>query len=489
MLKEVIPGGVLASKMDIHPEKIVLAKGTPETWPVPGDDEVVIVPLGGIGEIGMNMTFYGHKGRWIGVDAGVGFPSDEEDRERGVRATIVDPLSLEPILDRLDAFFITHAHEDHIGAIPFLWPRYLNCPIYCTPFAAGLISIKLEEHADLEDVDIRRFAVGERLTHSVFDIEAIAMTHSIPEPVALAIRACDGVIVHTGDWKMEPHPILGTDMDIRRLTEIGMNERVLAIVGDSTNAERIEGMTTEASVKRAMRHIMNEATGAVVVCCFASNIPRIHAIAEEAFASGRKVAIAGRSMVNAEAVANECGLMNALPYFLADFMHLEGLDQREKALICTGSQGEPRAILGRIARGRRNLPAFGPGDTVVISAKAIPGNEPAINECIELLRSRGVRVITGEDFVGEEKWPVHVTGHATQDEIRTLYSILKPLAVVAVHGTQEGMVEHALVASELSSVSHAIVPVAGSVIRVGAAGTKDITVQGAVPFSVGEVMD
>lgn len=470
----------------INPDKIKLARELTEMeWPVPADNEIIAVTVGGIGAIGMNMTLYGHAGRWVGVDAGVGFPDEAERLETGTRALIVDPQTLESIRDRLDGFIITHAHEDHIGAIPACWPHHLDVPIYCTPFAEGLIRLKLEEARAITDAELRTFKPGDTFPVGPFMVEAVSVTHSVPEPVAFVLHTPIGNVVHTGDWKYESSPIIGQEMDLERFRSLGAEGHVLSVLGDSTNAARTDGLTSEQSVAKAMQHIMKTASGAVIVCCFASNVPRIHAIAEAAFASGRQVAVAGRSMVNVERVANDCDLLGALPFFLADFAHLEGLDQREKALICTGSQGEENAILGRIARGRRNLPQFNQGDTVVLSSKVIPGNERAVNETIELLRQQGLTIITADNLI-DGQYPVHVTGHATGSEIRSLYDLLQPRSVVTLHGTDEGMVEHALIASEVGSVDTALIPAPGAVLRITPEGVEAL---GAIPVSIGRVMD
>lgn len=427
-------------------------------WPIPQKDELLVVTPSGVLEIGKNMTLYGHDGRWIGVDAGVGFIDGEEKERLGASdndVMVLDQQTLKPVLDRVSAFFITHAHEDHIGAIAYYWANGMTCPIYCTPFARGLISYKLEEAGLIDKVELRVFQPGDTIEIDGFSVETVLMTHSIPEPVALAISTSVGTVVHTGDWKIDNGPALGGPMDAAALARIG-EEGVLAVVSDSTNACKPGWSPSEASVATAVSAAIRDAQGAVVVACFASNVGRVAAIAKAGIAAGRKVALAGRSMQKANLVANQAGLLNNLQDFLAEPKHLHGLDEREKLLICTGTQGEPRSVLPRMAHrmGGRHFPDLEPGTTVVFSGGIIPGNEGSVAECVEALEKLGCKVLMGTDKV--DGHPLHVTGHCHAEELRHLYTLLRPRFALPVHGSSDHMVANGAIALETGVVKVAL---------------------------------
>lgn len=434
-------------------------------WPVPRDNEMLVATVGGLGQIGMNWTFYGHAGRWIGVDAGTAFP---EDRGMGVDAIVPDPRALRHILGRLDGLIVTHAHLDHIGGINHFWPRAVNCPIYATPFAAALISNRLAEGESTSHVEVRKFEQGSSFEVGPFSIRTISVTHSIPEPVALAVTTPVGTIVHTGDFKLDPTPLLGPATDLEAFREVG-DAGVMAMLCDSTNANRDLPITSEIQVREAFKHLFATRKGAVVVCCFASNVARMASAIMAADQSGRQVALAGRSMRNNEAIADELGMMGHVPKCLSEPSHLEGLDKRDMALVCTGAQGEERAALAKLAKGSWQLPKLGYGDTVVMSARVIPGNEAAVEKVLSQLRARGIDVIEARNLVAG--YPVHVSGHAGRSELKTLHGLVRPRFAIPVHGEREHLEAHAQLAIECGAQAAPIVD-EGYIMSVSQTGMK-----------------
>ena len=435
-------------------------------WPVPRDNENLIVPLGGIGRIGMNWTLYGHAGQWILVDAGIAFPDDNME---DVDAIVPDPTFLRHISDRLLGLVVTHAHEDHIGGIDRLWPGGVNCPIYATPFASTVIARRLEEVSALDDVELNTFEVGESFVIGPFAIRTVRMTHSVPEPVALAITTAAGTILHTGDWKLDPNPLIGLPTDLTALKEIG-DAGVTAMVCDSTNANRDLPITSEADVREAFIRLFRARQGTVVVSCFATNVARMASASVAASLSGRKIAFAGRSMRNSEEAANACGLLDGVPQFLAEPRHLQGLDRRETALICTGGQGEERAALARLARGE-GWPKLERGDTVVMSSRIIPGNEKAVEEVHSKLRQRGVEIVSSNTLV--DGYPVHVSGHPGQTELRTLYGLVRPRFGIPVHGEAEHLAAHAEIATSMGAIVPSL-STEGEVLSVTRDGIRNL---------------
>lgn len=405
-------------------------------FPVPGPDEVVVIPVGGVGRIGMNWTLYGHDGRWILVDAGTAFP---DDRASGVEAIVPDVAALSPLMGLIDGLVVTHGHQDHIGAIERVWTQGpLHCPIYATPFAAGLISKGLEEAGLSKQVRLKTFKPGSSFKLGRFDVQTISMTHSIPEAVAVALKTKAGTVLHTGDWKFDPEPLVGPRADLPALRKLG-DEGVMAMLCDSTNADKEAQPSSEADVRDAFRHVFSSRSGAVVVVCFGSNVARMASAAYAAAESGRKIAVAGRSMRNCEGIASDLGLMPAYARFLAEPNHLQGLGRRETALVCTGSQGEERAFISKLAAGR-GWPRLQHGDTVILSARVIPGNEEAVETLVDALKRRGVEVLDGGMRAGG--MPLHVTGHPCRDDLRTMYGLVRPSAVIPVHGTPHLLEAH-----------------------------------------------
>ncbi len=390
------------------------------------DSELVLMPLGGMGEIGMNAYAYGlgpaSRRKWILVDCGVKF-GDELDP--GIDVILPDVSYLEGEQRNLLALFLTHAHEDHLGAVSWLWPR-LRCPVYCTPFAAELLKRKLNEAGLLGEVPLRVVPLGGREKVGDFDVEYVAVTHSIPEPSALAIRTPAGTVVHSGDWKLDPTPTIPPLMDIERLKQIG-DEGVDALVSDSTNVLREGHSPSESDVAANLAQIIGEAKGRVAVTTFASHVGRITSVAQAARANGREVVIAGRAMQNTIAAAMEVGLLKEGRAF-RDQTEYGYLPPDKVVLLCTGSQGEPRAAMARIAADNHPDITLDAGDTVIFSSKTIPGNEKAVGNLLNLLAGQGVDVITSDDAL------VHTSGHPRQEEIRQFYGWLRPKLLVPMHG-------------------------------------------------------
>lgn len=430
------------------------------------------VPLGGTGEIGMNFNVYIAGSRMLAVDCGIGFGgADRPEAE----IMLPDPDWLAQRRDQLTGLVITHAHEDHLGAVAHLWPR-LRCRVYATPFAAAVLRRKLSEAGLLDDVPVSVIAPGAEFSSGPFSLRFVSVSHSVPEAQALAIRTPAGLIVHTGDWKLDPEPLIGPMTDEAAFAELG-REGVLALVCDSTNA-LVEGHSgSEGSVRRELTGLIRGIRGRVVVTCFASNVTRLESIALAARASGRVVVAAGRSLRNIEAAARECGYLKGIPPFLPEDA-ADDVPDGKLLLVVTGSQGEPRSALARIADDRHRNVALGEGDTVVFSSRVIPGNERAVGTVRDALVRRGVRLITDED-VG-----VHVSGHPARDELRQLYRLVRPRYAIPVHGEARHLAAHAVLAREegatpiLLDDGDVLRLAPGSVDVVGAAPTGRLVLDG-----------
>ena len=405
------------------------------------NDELVFLPLGGSGEIGMNLNVYGYgpedDRQWIVVDLGVTFG---DDRTPGIDLIMPDPAFLEDRRDEIIAIVLTHAHEDHIGAVAHLWPR-LRCPVYATPFTANLVKAKLIEAGIEHQVPLNIVPLGSRFSLGPFDIELVTLTHSIPEPNALAIRTPLGLVLHTGDWKIDPEPLVGDDMDVTRLKEIG-DEGVRAIVCDSTNVFSPGTSGSEADVAKSLIEVIRQCEQRVAVTTFASNVARLESIARAAEACDRHVVLVGRAMFRIVGAARDAGYLEGLPPFLTE--HDIGYLPRDKVLLlCTGSQGEPRAALARIVEDTHPNIAMSEGDTVIFSSRIIPGNESSIFDLQNKLAERGIRVITEKDHF------VHVSGHPCRDELARMYQWIRPEVAIPVHGEARHLAEHAVLAREL----------------------------------------
>jgi ribonuclease J len=398
--------------------------------------DLAFLPLGGTGEIGMNLNLYRCGGKWLAVDCGIGFGGSELPE---VDVMMPDPAFLAERRDRLVGLVITHAHEDHIGAVGWLW-RSLRCAVYATPFAAAVLRRKLAEVGLQNDVRLPVVAPGAAFDLLPFRLQFLRVAHSIPEAQALVIRTPAGIVLHTGDWKLDPDPLIGPRTDEAAFAALGA-EGVLAMVCDSTNA-MVEGHSgSEADVRRSLSALVRSLRGRVAVTCFASNIARIESVALAARDAGRTVALVGRSLRNLDAAARECGYLKHIPPFVSE-EEANDIPDDNLLILVTGSQGEPRSALARIATDTHPRIELGEGDTVVFSSRVIPGNERAIGTVQDNLVRRGVQLMTDSDHM------VHVSGHPARDELRKLYRLVKPRFSVPVHGEWRHMAAHAGLAQE-----------------------------------------
>jgi ribonuclease J len=415
------------------------------------------VPLGGAGEIGMNLNVYGYAGDWLIIDCGVTFGDDSQP---GLEVVMPDPGFIVEHRDRLLGIVATHAHEDHIGAIPYLWTQ-LRCPVWTTSFTASLLRAKLAEAGLADRVKINVVPMSGRFSIGPFDLELITLTHSIPEPNAVALRTPIGTILHTGDWKFDPDPLIGPTADVTALRKLG-EEGVLALIGDSTNALRPGSSGSEADLRRSLTDLIGRYDARVAVACFASNVARLETIARAAAVHGRDVALVGRSLWRIEKAARENGYLADLPRFLTE--DEAGYIPRDRILlICTGSQGEPRSALARIARDDHPHVVLETGDVVIFSSRIIPGNERAINRLQNALVRLGVEIVTEEDHF------VHVSGHPARDELVRMYQMVRPKIAVPVHGEARHLIAHAELASECQ-VQQPLVIQNGDVVRLTGTG-------------------
>lgn len=388
--------------------------------------ELTFTALGGLGEIGMNMALYGFKSvkkrQFLMVDCGVSFAGDDLP---GVDLVFPSIEFIEAERKNLLGIIITHAHEDHFGALAELGPR-LQAPIYMTPFAANLLEARRLNEPGAPKLNVRIIPQVGRFTIGPFDVETIPVAHSIPESMALAIRTEAGTVLHTGDWKIDETPIVGLPTDGNRLKEIG-DEGVMALICDSTNVTR-EGISpSETEVRESLRQIILGAKGRVAVTTFASNVARIRAVAEAAEEAGREVIIVGRAMDRVADVADELGMLDGLPG-LKTFERFRSLARDKCVLLLTGSQGEQRAALARVAEGEHPEISLSKGDTVIFSSRTIPGNEKSVGKIVNNLAKAGIEIITDRDAL------VHVSGHPRKDELRRMYEWVRPKIAVPAHG-------------------------------------------------------
>jgi len=398
--------------------------------------DLAFLPLGGTGEIGMNLNLYRCDGRWLAVDCGIGFGNAQYPE---AEVMVADPAFIAERRDKLVGLVITHAHEDHIGAVAWLWPL-LRCPVFATPFAAVVLRRKLGEVGLLDSVDLTVVAPGGAFALPPFSLRYLRVTHSIPEAQSLVIETPYGIVLHTGDWKLDPHPLVGPVTDEAALSALG-DRGVLAMVCDSTNA-MVEGHSgSEQDVRQSLGALIRSLSGRVAVTCFASNVARVESIALAAQDANRSVALVGRSLRNLDAAARECGYLRDVPPFLGED-DVDDVSDENLLLLVTGSQGEPRSALARIAMDTHPRVALGEGDTVVFSSRMIPGNERAIGVVQDNLVRRGVRLMTDMDHL------VHVSGHPARDELRRLYRLVRPRYAVPVHGEWRHLTAHAELARE-----------------------------------------
>ena len=397
-------------------------------------NELVFVPLGGLGEIGMNCALYGYgpvnARKWLMVDLGVGFAGEELP---GIDLLMPDLAFIEKAKKDLVGVVITHAHEDHIGALAELWPD-LGVPVYMTRFAAGLAEARRLGEPGAPKIPLKIVAHGDKVELGPFEVEFISVAHSIPESSALAIRTPAGLVVHTADWKIEPTPIIGQPTDEARFRALG-DEGVLALISDSTNVLREGESPSERDVAATLASLIGSAKGRVVVTTFASNVSRLRSAAEAGFAAGRQVCILGRAIERVVAVARECGMLDGLPPLLG-MDAFERLPRNRILALATGSQGEPRAALARIAGEDHPTAELSGGDTVIFSSRTIPGNERRWARS-SMRSRRGVEVVTDRNEL------VHVSGHPRRAEMAKMYAWVRPRIAVPAHGEPLHLTEHA----------------------------------------------
>lgn len=402
---------------------------------IPGSDDLWFLPLGGTGEIGMNLNLYGHDGRWLMVDCGVTFAGQDDP---GPRVQMADPDFIVRHADRLEALVLTHAHEDHVGAVAHLWPR-LRCPVLATAFTEAVLRRKLAERGLADQVEVQRAERTERRRIGPFDVEWMPVTHSIPEAHALVLRTAAGSVFHTGDWKLDPGPVLGPAFDGDRFRRLG-GQGIDAMVCDSTNA-RVPGHSrSEAALHASLLEVVGRARGRVVVTTFGSNVARLHTLARVGAATGRHTGLLGRSLLAMQAAARSSGNWDpALK--LVDGNELGWLPREEVLAVATGSQGDPGAALDRLASGRHPAMELEAGDTVVFSSRTIPGNEAAVTGIRQRLARLGVQL------VGDDDAAVHASGHPAREELEQMYRWIRPQLAIPTHGEPAHMAANAEVAA------------------------------------------
>ncbi len=420
----------------------------------PPEDALWLLPLGGSGEIGMNLNLYGTSGKWLMVDCGVMFP---DETMPGIEIITPDITFIAERRDDLVGVVITHGHEDHLGALERLWPD-LRCPIYASPFPAAQLRAKFAQAGLQGQAKIIEIPVGGSFEAGPFAVEMVRVTHSIPESHMIAIKTAHGTVLHTGDWKFDEDPVVGGLTDEARLKELG-KEGVLALVGDSTGAMVSVSTPSEKDVQRSLRKLFGTYKKRIVVTCFASNIARMKSIALAAHDQGRYVSLVGRSLWRNAEIAESLGYLPEYGNFLSEHEAMQA--PRDKiVMICTGCQGEPRSALSRIALFDHPAVELDSGDTVIYSSREIPGNEKAIARIQNLLLKQGIDIVTSEQAF------VHASGHAGQPDIAKLYEWVKPRLSVPVHGELRHQTEHARLARGLG-VSDVLIPSNGQILRLG----------------------
>ena len=435
-------------------------------------EKLKIIPLGGLNEIGKNMTVYEYGGEIIVVDCGMAFPGDDM---YGIDCVIPDISYLAKNHNRLRGLFITHGHEDHIGAIPYVL-KQINLPIYCTRLTAGLIKLKLQEHGLLNSTKLITVEAGQTVKAGKFQVEFIHVNHSIADSVAFAIHTRMGTIVHTGDFKIDSTPIDGEVIDLARLGELG-KEGVLALLADSTNVERPGYTLSESAVGTTFKRQFSNCNKRIIVTTFASNVHRIQQVLDAAAACGRKVAVTGRSMENIMKVSTELGYMKVPKGTLMDIHKIKNLPLNQQVIVTTGSQGEEMSALYRMAFSTHRQVDIGPGDKVIISASAIPGNEVEVGRVINELFRKGV------DVVYDKADMLHVSGHACQEELKIIHALTRPRFFIPLHGEQRMLQIHKRLAETMGMQPHNVcVADNGSVIELT---TKHMKCENTVP--AGEV--
>ena len=416
-----------------------------------------IIPLGGLGEIGKNITLYEYDGDMILVDCGISFPDEEMP---GIDTVIPDFTFVLENKDKIKGLIVTHGHEDHIGAIPYLLNNF-NVPIYATRLTIGLIEGKLKEHKLLNTAKLNTVKPGEKIDLGKFNIEFIHVNHSIPDAVSFAITCGAGTVVHTGDFKIDTTPIDDRVIDIARFAQLGQ-KGVLALLADSTNAERPGFTSSERLVGESFSTLFSKAEGhRIIVATFSSNIHRIQQIIDEAHKCKRKVAVSGRSMINVVSVASELGYLNVPEGVLVDIESIKNYQPEQLVVVTTGSQGEPLSALHRMAYSDHRQVDIIPGDMIIISATPIPGNEKLVSKVVNELMKRGANVVY------EKMYDVHVSGHACKEELKLMLSIVKPKYFIPVHGEQKHLYKHAQLAYAMGmNDDNVLIASNGNVIEV-----------------------
>lgn len=415
--------------------------------------ELLFLALGGAGEIGMNLNLYAYEDQWLMLDLGITFGDESAP---GVDVIMPDPAFIVERCDKLLGVVLTHAHEDHLGAVAHLWPQ-LRCPIFATPFAASVLRRKLTDANLVNTALITEVPLGGKFTLGPFEIELITMTHSIPEPNAVAIKTPAGTILHTGDWKIDPEPLLGEVTDEAALRKLG-DDGVLAMVCDSTNVFVPGEAGSESDVRKALTELIGQCKQRVAVTCFASNLARVESVAHAADANGRHPVLVGRALNRMVEAARENGYLASMPRTI-DEKEAAWLPRDKVLMICTGSQGENGAAMYRLAYDEHPTLHLEKGDTVVFSSRIIPGNEKSIGRLHNRLVALGVEVLTERDAF------VHVSGHPARDELTRLYQWVRPQVAIPVHGELRHLNEHAVLARAVQ-VPHAIVAPNGTLVRL-----------------------
>lgn len=427
---------------------------------LPKKNDLWFLPLGGAGEIGMNLNLFGHDGQWLMVDLGITFGNS-----LGIEIITPDPSFIVPYQKQLVGLVLTHAHEDHVGAVPYLWPL-LRCPIYATPFTAAIVRQKIADKPWKDQVKLIEVPLSGKVDIGKFGIEFITLTHSIPEPNALAITTPLGTIVHTGDWKIDPTPLVGEKTNDSRLKELG-DKGVLAMICDSTNVFTEGESGSEQTVREELIELMGEfPESRITVACFASNVARLETAALAAKHHGRKVALVGRSLFRMVQAAQYAGYLKQVPAFITDDEAMD-LPPEKVLFITTGSQGEPRAALTRIAFNQHPVVKMGKKDVVFFSSRVIPGNEKSISLLQNRLALNGVDVITAYEA------DIHVSGHPAREELKQMYRWLRPRIAIPVHGEARHLQEHGRLAED-EGIKEVIIPQNGSLIKIEPGHSKEL---------------
>lgn len=445
-----------------------------------------MIPLGGLGEIGKNMTVIEHGNDLIVIDAGVMFPEDEM---LGIDYVIPDMTFIRENRSRVRGIFLTHGHEDHIGAVPYLLQE-VNVPVYGTRLTLGLLEGKLEEHGLLRSTETRCISAGDRVRVGDMTVDFIHVNHSIPDVVALAVHTRAGILVYVSDFKLDQTPIDGKVMDIHKFAELG-KQGVLLLMSDSTNAERPGFTLSEKAVGETFNDVFRKAEGRILVATFASNIHRIQQVIDSAMLFKRKIAVVGRSMENVVQIAHELGYLRIPDGMWVDIDQIGNYSPERVVILTTGSQGEPMAALTRMAMAEHQRVDIVPGDTVIISAMAIPGNEKLIGKTINQLFKHGANVIY-QPFSG-----VHVSGHASQEELKLLLNLCRPKYFVPIHGEHRMLVQHAKLALEvgipeenvlLAEIGDVVEVSRSRIARVGKVTAGQVLVDGLGVGDVGNIV-